>query len=174
MCTVNWPVGAWVASWLMPRYKRPDTGTVKVLLASTTKGVAASLSPMRPTSAPRPALGTIRGRTVSAQPRCAPAGVMPVSLPMLTVPVAVMCSLSPALTSILVSFHFGLPLTVTLALVALVALAAAAVAGATCQKGLLVSAAIKSQDADFMGPEKLLIEYEQPVAARFRIRGLQV
>src|SRR5271165_5231887 len=139
----------------MPRYKRPATGTVTVPLAPTTKGVAASLSPMRPTSVPRPALGTISGRKVSTQPRCAPAGVMPVSLPMVTVPVAVMCSLSPAVTSILVSFHFGLPLIVTLALVLL---AAAAGSGAACHKGVLISAAVRIQNAHFMGPEKLLVE----------------
>src|SRR5271165_141172 len=146
----------------MPRYNLPATGTVTVSSAPTTNGVAASLSPMRPTSAPRPALGTISGRRVSTQPRCAPAGVMPVSLPMVTVPLAVICTLSPALTSILVSIHLGLPLIVTSALVLLAAAAARKVApradevGLAYQKRLLISAAIKTQRADFIGLGKLL------------------
>src|SRR5208283_1800158 len=146
----------------MPRYNLPATGTVTVPSAPTTNGVAASLSPMRPTSAPRPALGTISGRNVSTQPRWAPAGVMPVSLPMVTVPLAVMCSLSPALTSIFVSTHFVLPATVTSALVLLAV--AAARTGATTgedarlayQKELLISAAIRIQRADFIGLGKRL------------------
>ena len=62
----------------MPRYSRPAMGACTVPSAPMKKGVAASLLPMRPTRAPRPALGTISARKVSTHPRAAPSAVMPV------------------------------------------------------------------------------------------------
>src|SRR5215469_6995706 len=74
--------------------------------APTRNGVAARSLPTCPTRAPRAALGTEKARRVSFQSRAAPCGPTPGLLVKSTVPVAVMCSLSPVATSIPVSTHF--------------------------------------------------------------------
>ena len=82
---------------------------------------------------------------------------------MLTLTFALVCSLSAALTSLLVSTRFGLPLIVTLVLVLFAAPATKGVATAECarpatQQGLPISAAISIQRADFIGPWKFFTE----------------
>jgi len=78
-----------------------------------------------------------------------------VLLPMLTEPLAVMCSLLPAVTSMPVSNHLGLPLTETSALLLAVAVAAAGGDAAANdntqahQKELLRTAAMKIQPTRF-------------------------
>src|SRR5215469_1466339 len=74
--------------------------------APTRNGVAARSLPTCPTRAPRAALGTEKARRVSFQSRAAPCGPTPGLSVKSTVPVAVMCSLSPVATSIPVSTHF--------------------------------------------------------------------
>src|SRR5215471_3709143 len=81
--------------------------------APTRKGVAARSLPTCPTKAPRGALGTEKARKVSFQSRAAPCGpTFGLSLK-LTVPVAVICNLSPVSTSMPVSTHLSSPETVT-------------------------------------------------------------
>src|SRR5579875_2397032 len=155
MWTSYLPSGVSIESVLMPRYSRPAIGATTLPSAPMKKGVAALLLPTRPTSAPRPALGAIRSRKVSSQPRGAPAGVMPVLLPILTVPLAVMCSLSPAFTSMPVSTHWVLPLTLRSRLLLLVALvtkgsAKAARAGRTSPSSAPVIDSKTTRRRDFL------------------------